>query len=215
LLNCDVEILDSEYVVWLDLEFERVVLKRRMVRNFQPEPVPRESVDRILSLALHAPSAGFSQGWAYVVVREEKLRKQIGDLQGEADFYAGKRFHKFVSEAPALIVACVSEEMYHDRYREPDKLKDDGTEIDWPTPYWHFDIGCACMLIFLAAVNEGLASAFTGVFRVQEMKKLLNIPAHFHPVGVISIGYAAKDIKSPSLKRGRRTLQQVVHYERW
>jgi nitroreductase len=71
------------------------------------------------------------------------------------------------------------------------------------------------MTIFLAAVNEGYASAFTGVFRVQEMKKLLAIPEHFHPVGVISIGLPAADIKSPSLKRGRRPLEQIVHHEHW
>jgi len=197
------------------MEFEKVVLKRRMVRNFQPKPVPKQVIDKILELALHAPSAGFSQGWAYVVVQDEKLRKQIGDLQGETDFYATRRFHRFVSEAPLLIVACTSEKIYHDRYRESDKLKEDGTEIEWPTPYWHFDIGTSCMLIFLAAVDEGYASAFTGVFRVQEMKKLLGIPEHFHPVGVISIGLPAKDVKSPSLKRGRRSLEQVVHYEHW
>jgi len=197
------------------MEFEKVVLKRRMVRNFQPKPVPKQVIDKILELALHAPSAGFSQGWAYVVVQDEKLRKQIGDLQGETDFYATRRFHRFVSEAPLLIVACTSEKIYHDRYRESDKLKEDGTEIEWPTPYWHFDIGTSCMLIFLAAVDEGYASAFTGVFRVQEMKKLLGIPEHFHPVGVISIGLPAEDVKSPSLKRGRRSLEQVVHYEHW
>lgn len=186
-----------------------------MVRNFQPNPVPKAIVDKIISLALHAPSAGFSQGWAFVVVQDEKLRKQIGDLQGETDFYATRRLHRFVSEAPLLIVACASEKIYHDRYRESDKLKEDGTEIEWPTPYWHFDIGAACMLIFLAVVNEGYVSAFTGVFRVQEMKKLLRIPEHFHPVGVISIGLPAEDVKSPSLKRGRRSLEQVVHYEHW
>ena len=186
-----------------------------MTRNFQPKPVRKETVDKILNLATHAPSAGFSQGWAYIVVTEVSLKKQIGELQGEGDFYAGKRFHKFVSEAPVLIVACVSEKMYHDRYREHDKLNDDGTEIEWPTPYWHFDIGCASMLIFLSAVNEGLASAFTGVFRVVEMKKLLGIPDHFHPVGVISIGYPAPDTKSPSLKRGRRPSKDVIHYEHW
>ena len=202
-------------VTGLQMEFEKVVLKRRMVRNFQPKPVPKQVIDKILELALHAPSAGFSQGWAYVVVQDEKLRKQIGDLQGETDFYATRRFHRFVSEAPLLIVACTSEKIYHDRYRESDKLKEDGTEIEWPTPYWHFDIGTSCMLIFLAAVDEGYASAFTGVFRVQEMKKLLGIPEHFHPVGVISIGLPAEDVKSPSLKRGRRSLEQVVHYEHW
>ena len=186
-----------------------------MVRNFQHEVVSREVVDRILELALHAPSAGFSQGWSYIVVTTEELKKQIGKLQGEDDFYAQKRPHHFISEAPVLVVACTSEKLYHDRYLEPDKVKDDGSEIEWPTPFWYFDIGCSCMLIFLAAVNEGLASVFTGVFRVTEMKKLLGIPDHFHPVGVISIGYQAADVKSPSLKRGRRPSSQVIHYEHW
>ena len=186
-----------------------------MIRNFRTDQVPRDAIERILDSAQHAPSAGFSQGWAYVVVSDDVVKKQIGELQGELDFYATKRFHKFVSEAPVLIVACCSEKMYHDRYREADKLKADGAEIEWPTPYWFFDIGCACMMIFLSAVNEGLAAAFTGVFRIAEMKKLLGVPAHYHPVGVISIGYPAPDKRSPSLKRGRRPLRDVVHYERW
>jgi nitroreductase len=185
-----------------------------MVRNFQPKPVPLQTVQRIMLLAQHAPSAGFSQGWAYVVVTDPEMRKKIGRVQGEEDYFA-KRFHKFVSEAPVLIVAFTSEQLYHERYREPDKLQEDGTEIHWSTPYWYFDIGCACMMIFLAAVDQGLATAFTGVERVDEMRKLLGLPEHFHPVGVISLGWPAKDMKSPSLKRGRRPVEQVVHYEHW
>jgi nitroreductase len=185
-----------------------------MVRNFQPKPVPMKTVEKILTLAQHAPSAGFSQGWAYVVVTDKEMRMKVGQVQGEEDYFS-KRFHKFVSEAPVLIVACTSEQLYHERYREPDKLQEDGTEIHWPVPFWHFDIGAACMLIFLAAVNEGLAAAFTGVERVGAMRELLRIPEHFHPVGVVSLGYPAMDVKSPSLKRGRRQFDQVVHYERW
>lgn len=147
------------------MEFEKLVRKRRMVRNFRPDPIRADLITSLLELALHAPSAGFSQGWAFVVVTEQELKKKIGELQGEVDYYASSRFHKFISEAPVLVVACASERVYHDRYREPDKLNEDGTEIEWPTPYWFFDIGCACMVIFLAAVNKGLAAAFTGVFR--------------------------------------------------
>jgi nitroreductase len=196
------------------LELERVILKRRMVRNFQRKPVPMQRIQKILTLALHAPSAGFTQGWAYVVVTDERMKRKIGKVQGEEDYFS-KRFHKFVSEAPVLIVACTSERLYHERYWEPDKLQEDGTEIHWPAPYWHFDMGCACMLIFLTAVNEGLATAFTGVERVTELRELLGIPEQFQPVGVISVGYPAKDVKSPSLKRGRKPLEQIAHYEHW
>jgi nitroreductase len=48
------------------VEFQDVVRGRRMVRNFDTTPTPDPARDRILSNALHAPSAGFSQGWAFM-----------------------------------------------------------------------------------------------------------------------------------------------------
>ena len=196
------------------MEFQRAVRRRRMVRHFTAEGVPRETVDGILELAQHAPSAGFSQGSAYVLVTDPEIKKKVAKLQGEEDYSAGG-FHRWISEAPVAIIACVSEKVYHDRYNESDKLDDQGKEIEWPTPYWFFDIGAGCMIILLAAVDAGLAAAFSGVPDVKGMKELLGIPAHFHPVGVISVGHGAPDVKSPSLKRGRRTAAEVVHYERW
>lgn len=196
------------------MDFDEVIRKRRMTRNFELKPVPNAVIDKILGLALRAPSAGFTQGWAYVVVRDGTVRRRIGEIQGENDFYA-KRPHKFISEAPVLIVACISERLYHDRYREQDKLMADGKEVEWTVPFWYFDAGGACTTIFLATVNEGLGVAFTGVYHQQQLRELLGIPAHFQPVGVISIGYPAKDDKSRSLGRGHRPVNEVVHYGRW
>jgi nitroreductase len=185
-----------------------------MVRHFTDEQVPKQVVDNILNLAQHAPSAGFSQGSAYVIVTDRETKAKVAKLQGEDD-YNTAGFHKWISEAPVAIVACVSEKIYHDRYNQPDKLDKDGREIEWPTPYWFFDIGAGCMIILLAAVDAGLAAAFSGVEDVKGMRSLLGIPDHFHPVGVISIGHRAEDVKSPSLKRGRRKPEEVVHYGRW
>ena len=196
------------------MEFERAVLKRRMVRHFTQEPVPKEALDRILRLAQHAPSAGFSQGSAYVVVTDPATKLKVAEVQGEGE-YSSAGFHRWISEAPVAVVACVSERLYHDRYREKDKLDDQGKEIEWPTPYWFFDIGAGCMIVLLAAVDSGLSAAFTGVFDVRAMKGLLGIPEHFHPVGVISIGHGGQDVRSPSLKRGRKPAADVVHYEKW
>lgn len=195
------------------MDFESAVTRRRMVRHFSNEPVPMETVNHILDLAQHAPSAGFSQGSAFVVVTKNETRRRIAELQGEKN-YAAAGFHKWISEAPVSLVPCVSERLYHDRYNEPDKLED-GKEIGWPTPYWFFDIGAGCMIVLLAAVDAGLAAAFSGVFDAKGMRALLGIPAHFHPVGVVSIGHPLKDVRSPSLKRGRRAFGEFVHYERW
>lgn len=122
------------------MEFTEVVLKRRMVRHVTDEPVPMEVIERILDLARHAPSAGFTQGQSFIVVTQPDLKQAIANLCGE-ESYVERGFHPWISGAPVLVVACTSEAAYHRRYQEPDKIGDDGIEIDWPVPYWHMDIG--------------------------------------------------------------------------
>jgi nitroreductase len=196
------------------MEFRAVVKRRRMVRHFTPEPVAPEAIDRILNLARHAPSAGYTQGQSFVRVTRPELKRAIADLCGEQHYVAGG-FDPFISEAPVLVIPCTSEAAYHRRYQEPDKVRDDGREIDWPVPYWHMDIGCAVMVVLLAAVDEGLAAGFAGAHDLDALRALLNIPAEVTPVGVIAIGHGAPDKPSPSLKRGRRPWADVVHQEGW
>jgi len=124
-----------------------------MVRHFKNIDVPQEKINLILELAQHAPSAGYSQGVAFIVVRDKERKKKLAELQGEED-YVKEGFHPWISEAPVAIVACVSEKIYHDLYNEPDKLVN-GKEIEWSTPYWFFDVGASCMIVMLAAVDLG------------------------------------------------------------
>ena len=190
------------------MDFTRTVLARRMIRAFKPNPVPREKLKRILSLAQHYPSAGYSQEVTYVVITNKEKREKV------------RKLRDLRSDAPVLLIPCVSEKIVHDRYREPDKIRSGGKEIDWPIPFWYFDVGCSCMLIFLAAVNEGLAASFAGsvgIFNPGLLRKELGIPEHYEPVGVLSLGYPdfGKDVSSPSLKRGRRSLKDFIHREEW
>ena len=199
------------------MDFRELVLKRRMVRHFSQEPVDPESLKRILDLARHAPSAGFTQGQAFVVVTQPELRQKIAHLCGE-ESYVENGFHPFVSEAPVLVIPCTSEAAYHQRYQEADKINDDGSEITWPVPYWHMDIGCAIMVLLLGVVDEGLAAGFAGLPDPADyivMRALLEIPAEVTPVGVIPIGHRAQDKLSNSLKRGRKAEEDYVHYEHW
>ncbi len=185
------------------MDFESVVRKRRMVRHFSEEPVDDQDIDAIMGLALHAPSAGFSQGSCFIVVKDKETKSKIAHAQGEAG-YLEAGFDPFISGAPVLIVPCVSEQAYHDRYREPDKLEPDGREIAWPVPYWFFDIGAGCMIVLLATKDRGLAAAFAGTPDPKAVREILGIPESFQPVGTISIGHPLPDKRSPSLKRGRK-----------
>jgi FMN reductase [NAD(P)H] len=193
------------------VELAGILARRRMVRAYDPEPVPRDAIERIVSTVRRAPSAGFSQGQRLLVVTDAGTRHEIAQLLGEREW---------VSQAPVLIAVGIREDDYHERYRKPDKLVD-GEEIEWPIPYWHFDAGAAAMLILLAAIDEGYAAGLFGVFAeaMEPFKELLHIPEDVAVACCITIGKAADDSHwdavTSRLTQARRPVDDLVHWERW
>src|SRR5437879_114411 len=144
------------------MEFRDVLARRRMHRAFLPDPVAEDSIERIVRTIRRAPSGGYSQGQSLVVVTDAAMRRRIADAF-EEQRYVEIGSLPFISTAPLHIVVAASERLYHDRYNEADKLQaTGGVEITWPVPYWLVDAGALMMLIQLAAIDEGLASAFIG-----------------------------------------------------
>jgi FMN reductase [NAD(P)H] len=197
----------------LGVEFLEVVRGRRMVRRYLPEAVPDEVLRRVVETGRRGPSAGFTQGQSFVVVTDPGLRREIAGLADEGA-YTSKGFEPWISEAPAHVVVCTSEQEYRDRYRAPDKLGPGG-ELDWPVPFWYVDAGCSLMLLLLAAVDEGLAAGFLALKTYDGLRELLGIPADVQPIGIVTIGRPAPDRRSGSLKRGRRLTAEVIHHNRW
>jgi len=194
------------------MEFAEVVMKRRGVRRFEEGGVDRDVIERIARLAQRTPSAGFSQGQRLVVVTDPEQRREVARIFGE-DAYE-PTFGRWISECAAQFIPCVSEAIYHHRYQEPDKIRDDGTEIDWPVPFWWVDIGATMQTIMLAAVDEGLGCGFIGP-DVDGLQAYLGIPAEFVPIGVMPVGRPLPDVRSPSLRRGWVPFEEFARWERW
>jgi len=70
-------------------------------------------------------------------------------------------------------------------------------------------------LMVLTAVDLGLGALFFGVFEVSRFRAAFGVPDAYTPVGAVAIGYPLPDEPSPSLERGRRPLDAVVHRGRW
>ncbi len=196
------------------MDFQDVIRKRRMVRNYTDEPVDAGTVDRLIEATRRAPSAGFSQGQYLVVITAPETRRAIAELSGEPEYVAAG-FAPWISRAPVHFVICTSEADYHRRYQEADKVDRQGREITWPIPYWWVDAGASMMLLLLAAVDEGLAAGLLGIHSIPGLQALLGIPDDITPIGVVTVGYAAPDRQSGSLKRGWKPEVEVVHRERW
>jgi nitroreductase len=199
------------------MEFGEVVRKRRMVRNYDPErPVPAEVVERLLGHATHAPSAGFSQGWGFLVLDEPADRDAFWAAT-TPDGWAPSGWLDGMRRAPLVVVPHSNRSAYLDRYAEPDKGWTDRDPGRWPVPYWDIDTGMAALLMLLTAVDEGLGACFFGIPGqcVDRYRKAFGVPEEFTPIGAMTVGYRAPDRLSPSLKRGRRSVDQVVHRGRW
>jgi nitroreductase len=202
------------------VEFREVVRRRRMVRDYDPDrPVPPEVRERLLEHAIRAPSAGFSQGWAFLVLETPEERDRFWRSSTSAEDAA--RMDDWLvrmRRAPLLIVPLSHKQAYLDRYAEPDKGSVDKDEARWPAPYWDIDTGMAALLVLLTAVDEGLAACFFGIQPAQHppFHAAFGVPDEYTAIGCISVGYAGSDDRrSPSLRRGRRPVEEVVHRGSW
>lgn len=194
------------------MEFVETVRRRRMIRSYDPDRrVPPDVLSSLLELGIRAPSAGYSQGWRFLVLTDITSRERFWEITAGAP----NPWLDRMRTAPALIVCFSDKDAYLDRYAEPDKGWTDRDEARWPVPYWHVDTGMAAMIMLLAAVDNGLGACFFGVppERIAALLKHFRVPSGLWPVGVISLGYPAADLKSPSLARGKREAADVVAYE--
>lgn len=195
------------------MELREAITSRRMVRRCEEGPLDPALVDDLVDLALRAPSAGWSQGQAFVVVRDAVTRAAIAAAAGEPDYLA-RGFDPWLSSAPVLLVPCADERAYRERYDEPDKST--GPRA-WDVPYWWLDLGAAVQNLLLLATEAGLAAAFLGAHAVDGLASLLALPERVHPAGIVTLGHPPADEPPPttSERRGRRDRAAVVHHDRW
>lgn len=194
------------------MQLDDAIFGRRMVRRFDPDrPVPRTALDNIARSAVRAPSAGFSQGWDFVIL-EGAARESFWTATAEPD--GADTWLRGVMSAPTLILCVSDKNRYLDRYAEPDKPWPDRSESHWPVPYWDVDTGMASMLMLLTAVQEGLGGLFFGVAveRHDAVREVFGIPDEHNIVGVIALGYARSTKASGSTRSvSRRPLEDVFH----
>jgi nitroreductase len=191
------------------MEFQEVVRLRRMVRTFTDEPVPQAALDRILGNALRGPSAGFSQGQAFLVLTDASDRERFWAVAGAA-------IDPSAQTAPLVVVPMSCKRVYLDRYAQADKGWTDKDESRWPVPFWHIDTGMAALLILQTAVDEGLGAVYFGIVpqAVARFRSAFEVPDDHEPIGAIAIGYDGETEKR-DLRSRRRNLDDLVHYGRW
>jgi nitroreductase len=199
------------------MEFQDVVLRRRMVRDFTDEPVARHVLNQLMVNATRIPSAGYSQGFAFLVLTEPDQRQLFWETTSGPE-WRGESESVPLTRAPVVIVPFAHKQAYLDRYALPDKVDTPlSDEARWPVPYWDVDTGFGVMMILLTAVDLGLGALFFGLFAgEQALVEALGVPEGYRPIGAIAVGHPTPGERSvPELPTGRRYLGEIVRWEHW
>jgi nitroreductase len=196
------------------MQFADVVRHRRMIRSYDLDrAVDPEALDRILETMRRAPSAGFSQGSAFLVLESPEDRHVFRDAVTPDE--GAENWLAVTVSSPVLIVVLSNKDAYLDRYAQSDKGFTDRSDKWWTAPYWDIDAGMAAMLGLLACVDEGLGACFFGmeISRVETFRQAFGVPTSFHPIGIISLGHSSEPPRDLSSRRRPSTDQ--IHRGRW
>jgi nitroreductase len=159
---------------------------RRSIRRYRPGPVPDEMVEQLLEAGRWAPSASNRQPWAFIVVRDKTILRQVAQ---HAAYYFIRWAH--VAEAPLLIVLCG--DARNRVYRR----------------FLHEDVGLAGGQMMLQAKALGLGTCWIGALDRKAIADILKLPDRLEIVGLLTVGFPAEDPPPPP----RKPLAEIVHYD--
>ncbi len=194
---------------------------RRDIRSFRPDPVPDETLLRILGAAHRAGSVGFMQPWDFVVVRSAERRARIYDLFRRANdraarHWRGDRAEKYLAlklqgvlDAPlGICVTCDT------RRGGPHVLGRDSIR--------ETDVYSTCLAVqnlWLAARAEGVGVGWVSIVDNDELAAELALPEGVIPVAFLCVGYPVEFPATPMLEatgwRDREELGRLVHFDGW
>jgi len=174
------------------MDFDEVIRKRKMIREYDyGKQISDKIIMKLIRNAHRAPSAGHTQVQEFIIVKDLAIKKKLRKAA------VGQ---EYVEKAPVLIVVCSNTSRSISRYGNRGKQF-----------YSITDGAFASMLILLTAVNEGIGACFVGAFEDNKVSAILELPEFVKPIGIICIGYPAKEPE----RIERISLRELIYYEKY
>jgi nitroreductase len=172
------------------MDFLKLAEKRRSVHDFKKKQVPENDLYYVLESARWAPSAGNSQPWRFIVVRDEAIKKKLA--------YPCYN-QKWMADAPVLIVVCSNKESER-QFPNNGKLLADHS------------IGAAIQNMLLAAESKGLSTCWVAVSSEARIKNIFEIQDDIEIQAVVALGYARRKTYAPAPRLDSHAL---THWDAW
>jgi len=215
------------------MDLLKAIKERKSIRAFRPDPVPKERIEEILKLSIHAPSAINLQPWEFIVVsgeEKERLSRRLLRAYKEKQIACGpgnvKPLPKTYGKRGAKTLELMKpffEEMRVDinQYINEGSCNFYGAPVaillclDDSFPNARLvDIGIALGYLVLTAHEFGLATCPIGLIVAyeDEIKDLLNIPENKNVSIGVALGYPNSNIPINRFKSQRDDLEKFVRW---
>lgn len=197
------------------------IYTRRDVRTFLSDPVPEETIMKLLNAAHHGPSVGFMQPWNFILISTDKVKERLAwaadkERRALAIHYEDTRQDEFlnlkiegIKQAPITI--CVTCDPTRGGSHVLGRNSIPETDI--------MSVACAIQNMWLAACAEGLAMGWVSFYKKNDVRDILGIPPHIDPVALLSIGFTENYPEKPILETAnwekRRSLSNLIFSETW
>ncbi len=196
------------------MEFDALLRKRRNVYGFLDEQIRETTLNKILGNARHVPSAGFTQDFDLVVVRDQDRKRRLAEAAREQDYASLEgAMAGFIENAPVVIVPCGNKLRFESKYGSP-------AEKNARLPWWIVDAAFSALVVILSAFQEGLAASFIGAIDDDKVAETLRLPrdGSIIPLAIIPVGYKHPNEQFGPRKRKTRILRKSVeqiHWDEW
>ena len=165
------------------------ICARRNVRQYKPDPVPDDDLNRIAEAGWRAPSAKNRQPWDFVVVTDHAQLQELSTVWRGAGH---------IASAPAAIALVVP-------------VPPDDRRLITDT----YDIGQATMAMMIAATDLGIGTGHSSVGDQEKARAILGVPDDHLVAFLLGIGYPADRPLTLIRKPNRRPFSEVVRHGRW
>lgn len=157
------------------MDLLKAIVERRSVRSFQADPVPEDTLRRLVEAGIWAPSGGNAQTWCFIILTDGVSIRRLKMLSPG-----------LLGNPPAVIVICQD---IAEAERKGAKLGKEVLSL--------MDSAMAAQNIMLAAYAEGLGTCIVRSFHPGGVQKLLRLPDYIEPQALISVGVPASVHKPP------------------
>jgi nitroreductase len=186
-----------------------LIISRRTIRQFKPQPISRDILTKIVNAGRLAPSAANLQPLEFVVVDEESLEKEIFSCLKWAAYITPRGNPKPGNEPQAYIITLANSQIREKMYE--------------------YDVGAAIENMILTALEDGIASCWLISVDKARVAELCNIPEHYKVDSVLALGYPAQESRAEEFKDSckywqdadgtfhvpKRKLEDIVHFNKF